>query len=192
MEKVCRFDGNIDTGRPLPIRTGPEQGGGVRVSCNYDSISGEMDDYVCVGNRVPGVGVAVSQDLNAVLISLLSDPKCADWLSSGSGGFAAYSQAVTNLNGLFTTALEFLNKDGTYDDDTYATTDDITGYSFRVILNWQTYGAARDDIRYDTILHELAHILGAKDFNQNDADDQRGQDSNEALLQKNCAKTIHQ
>jgi hypothetical protein len=132
----------------------------------------------------------VARDLTALSAALRVDLKCLEWLQSRIG-VEQLHRILDNLHSQFAVAGAFYNKDGSVDED-YATTDDLPGRPFRIVLNYPSYSADNATLRWDTLLHELAHVLDPEGFIQDDGGNEAAQEHNQKLLDANCFQTLRQ
>jgi hypothetical protein len=130
----------------------------------------------------------LARDLTRIAAALRVDPKCVAWLQSTVGP-DRFARILDNLQAEFAVAEAFYAKDGTIDED-LAITDDVPGASYRTVVNYSSYSADHAAYRWDTILHELAHIVGPEGFIQNDGDSDEAQLHNEKLIEANCFQTL--
>jgi hypothetical protein len=151
---------------------------------------GGSNDYLELETSGPRWRV-IEATLAQICQTLEGDPAGRAWLAS-SVGFDRLNEIWNYPGRYFAVAAQFLNKDGSIDEVTEASTDDVPGY--HAILNYAVFSANPPAYNWDTILHELAHILGCDGFDQNDGGDdaaaEAAQDANAALLRLRCACTL--
>jgi hypothetical protein len=145
-------------------------------------------DYVCLQNSGPGAYAAVETAVNSVSSALGNDPTCEKWLAN-TIGMKSLQLDIPYFYDMFAVASSFIDaKTGAAANDIDASSFDVPGYL--AIINYTTFSTSSASYNRDTILHELAHMLKVKGFNQDD-NSTGAQNANEALLQKNCSKTIN-
>jgi Mlc titration factor MtfA (ptsG expression regulator) len=147
------------------------------------------------GNDYPGLEtsgerwLAFTECLARLADAVRCDPVCESWLAS-SVGLDGLREVFDNPEKYFAVASHFLNKDGTVDNGTDASTDDVPGY--RAIINYADFAANSTAYNWDTIIHELAHILDCQGFHQNDGGDdaaaETAQEANAELIRRHCGR----
>lgn len=150
---------------------------------------GAADDYVCLQTSGSKWN-AVAATARSVVVALANDPTCENWLASTIGMAALQATYLSNLPSYYAVADSFIihsnGAPATQDD---ATQGDVPGYN--VIINYSLFATRSADYNRDTILHELAHMVSARGFIQDDGGSDRAEKHNEKLLTKNCSKTIN-
>jgi hypothetical protein len=151
---------------------------------------GDGNDYVNLETSGRSWRV-LERHLARIFAALQHDAAAREWLAS-TAGHEVLNDVFENPAKYFAVAEQFLNKDGSVDHVTEASTDDVPGY--RTIINLAGFETNPDPYNWDTILHELAHILRCEGFHQNDGGEgpeaEAAQDWNAALLQRRCGQTL--
>jgi hypothetical protein len=149
-------------------------------------IEGDSNDYPALETSGPRWQV-FSACMARIAAAIRADCKCKSWLASAVGP-EAVDDLLDHPEKYFAVASHFLLKDGTVDRGTDASTDDVPGY--RAIINLADFHSNSEAYNWDTIVHEMAHVLLCEGFDQNDADSDEAQAVNAALLRRHCCGVL--
>jgi hypothetical protein len=131
---------------------------------------------------------AVKADFTRVTTLILQDTKCLEWLGATVGSRSVQHTLQYYGRTLFAVADSFVfRKTGAPSTD-LATQGDLGNSIIFNLEYWDSQGIV--EMR-DTVIHELAHLFGARGFHQGDGGNDRAQASNARLIRENCGKTLN-